>query len=308
MEFNRRSFLIGAGSVAALSTQFARLARAASSESERLLFDADMEVASLTEYETYGDSTNMQFRVHGNSPIVSAERARAGTRSMKSHINRSTSATSYRTEFTAFNTTKTLAFRRSYWIGLSIYVPSDWKQSTSGDVLFQIHNQPDDWANSKSPIFAIVTQKGGLNWRLANFYITRPEAEVPGNTGLILAFANETQPIRTGEWTDWVIEYRPDWRLLEDGGVGVTRVWKDGLKIVDYAGPNAFNETLGPYLSFGLYKSAWRSSTFVDTVAERYYYHDELRVSRPDQGSYELVAPGRDAGTARPNSPTLTVT
>ena len=308
---NRRSFLIGAGCATTLAWVPARVLNALpTSQDLSLLSNLDMEVDDFAQYATATSTNLATWGRSGNPPVITSSLARAGNRSARVHLNRLTSDNSYRTEASMFGTYRHLEFQKTYWIGFSIYVPSDWTQgSTSHETMLQIHNHPDDWANSKSPMLAIRyepnTHPG--KWRLTVQYITTPESENPGNTGRIWAVVNTEHLIRTGEWTDWVIEYRPDYRLNEDGGVGVTRMWMNGTKVVDYEGPCAFNETNGPYIKFGTYKSDWKNRDSRDPAVERLYYFDELRVSKADQGSYQLVAPGGTAELRQPMPPTIEI-
>ncbi|MGH8204414.1 MAG: heparin lyase I family protein, partial [Steroidobacteraceae bacterium] len=104
------------------------------------------------------------------------------------------------------------------------------------------------------------------------------------------AFAETRGQIARGKWSDWVMEYRPDWRSRAAGGTGVTRIWCNGTNVINYLGPNCVNNTQGPYIKFGCYKSRWKNAGTQDNVSERLYYFDEVRVSRPNLGSYTDVA------------------
>jgi hypothetical protein len=278
-------------------------------ESEALWYLADAEVANFDYYLTPSDPAHGKLTTGGNSPVVSTEQSRVGERSFRVYLNRQNSRSAYRTEAwpvnqkTSWGHGPNLQWRRTYWIGLSVYVPSDWRaDSTSDEVLFQIHNWPDDWANSYTPPVAIRLKPRDASWNLRVWYKVTPEGS-GGLADVTRAIDTVVSPAKRGAWTDWVIEYRPDWRLQTDGGVGVTRFWMDGRKVLDYSGPNAYNDRLGPYLMFGCYKSGWRDSSFSDPITERLYYFDEYRVSRPDKGSYAIVAPGAEQGLAKPMSP-----
>jgi hypothetical protein len=272
-----------------------------------LWYLADAEVDNFEYYLNSTDPALGRLKAGGNSPVVTSEQSRAGKKSFRMYLNRKLSSAAYRTE--AWPTGRTnwghdvnLQWRKTYWIGFSIYIPANWQDdSTTEEVLFQVHNYPDDWANSYTPPVCIRIQPNDPGWYLRILYKTTPEYS-GGDKDIKSAIGRSVGPRKVGGWTDWVIEYRPDWRPVADGGNGVTRFWMNGQKVLDYVGPNAYNDTLGPYLQFGLYKSGWRDANFADPVTERLYYHDEWRVSRPDKGSYELVAPG--AGTSQiPRAP-----
>jgi hypothetical protein len=266
-----------------------------------------MEVGSLSEYLNQTNKAMLKFESHGNAPTITSEIARSGGKSMRVYLNRLTSSNSYRTELMPTGTTNwghdfSLQWRKTYWVGFSIHVPSNWQTNSSGgEVLFQVHPRPDDWANSKTPMVCIRTS--GNRWLIRVKYLTVPEAQSDISQSFT-PISNTDNVIGIGKWTDWVMEYRPDWRLAADGGIGITRFWINGTKVVDYVGPNAYNETRGPYLNFGCYKSGWRDPNLADPVVERLYHFDEIRISRPDVGNYALVAPR--AGPL-PSAPILSV-
>jgi len=309
MKLDRRSFLLGTAGLAGLPWVASTPARAQSSANSALWYLADAEVDSFDYYLAPTDPALGKLRAGGNSPVISTEQSRAGRKSFRMYLNRKTStASAYRTEAWVYGRTnwgqgECLQWRKTYWIGFSIYIPRDWQAgTTTEEVLFQIHNYPDDWANAYTPPVCIRIQPNDPGWYLRVLYKTSPEYS-GGQVDVKSAVGKSVGPRKVGGWTDWVIEYRPDWRPLADGGVGVTRFWMDGNKVLDYAGPNTYNDTNGPYPCFGLYKSGWRDVNFSDPVTERLYYHDEWRVSRPDQGNYELVAPGAQQGLAIPMAP-----
>ena len=310
---------MGASSLGALALTPARIIRAASSEESQLLVFADMEVNEFTDYLEPASPYWLPIRRHNNSPLITSTHARSGSRSLRIYLNRLTSTTNFRSQFNPIGAAKadgheiSMQFGKTYWIGFSLYIPSDWEaNSTLGELLWQIHDRPLDYSYAKQPIVAGYVDAIGRygevnNWNIVVRYVLENEEVDPVGT-VRTSFRDNAQSVLddVGKWTDWVIEYRPDWRPLSEGGIGVTRIWRDGLKVVDYIGPNAYNQVRGPYLSLGCYKWDWKRD-YADSVTERTYYYDELRVSRPDVGSYELVAPGGAMDMALPKPPIMTV-
>ena len=312
MKIGRRSFLMGAGSLAAFTLTPMRMLSAQSGGSTSLLAFADMEVNEFEDYQAPANPAWLRLSPSGNSPTISTTVSRSGNKSARLYVNRQTSSNSFRTEFTTTGSAsdghdRSMQFGKTYWHGFSLYVPADWRSdSTTGEVLYQIHNRPLDWANSMTPMLSIRMSPNSDRWRFRVLHTSVPEGDATPSD-LIHAVDDRTQRISTGTWTDFVIEYRPDWRAIEDGGVGLTRIWMNGDKVVDYSGPNAYNETNGPYLKLGCYKSSWKNRDLDDPVVDRLYYLDEFRMSRPDVGSYELVAPAGVAGAAPPRPPSTAV-
>jgi hypothetical protein len=306
---NRRNFLLGAAGVVAapLLPRFILPANAATDP--RLMYMADMEVSNFSAYNNNGGPSVHLLRASGNAPTISSEQSRAGSRSLKFVLNRATSANPYRTEITTEK--NLLEFNKTHWFGFSMFIPTSWKISNTWEVLFQFHHEPVDWSTYKggySPVLAIRFESNSDRYLIRQVYVQTPESQhEPGDkkTGFHTIIPGA---VAVGRWTDWVLEYRPDWRNISDGGKGVTRFWRDGVKVIDYQGPNACNSQYTPYLKFGCYKSAWKDRNHSDPVKERVYYFDEFRASYGDQGSYDLVAPGGSGSTAMPPRPPGSVT
>src|SRR3712207_9033958 len=54
-------------------------------------------------------------------------------------------------------------------------------------------------------------------------------------------------------------------------------VWKNRTKVLEYRGPNVYNDALGPFVKFGIYKPAWAQPTN-SPITERTLLIDEVRV------------------------------
>jgi hypothetical protein len=308
---NRRNFLLGAAGVAAapLLPRFIQSANAATDP--RLMYMADMEVSSFSAYNDDGGPSVNFIRGSGNSPTISSQQARAGTRSLKFVLNRETSSNSYRTETTTSSSNNPIQFFKTHWFGFSMYIPTGWEISNTWEVLFQFHHTPVDWSTYKggfSPVLAIRFDSNSDQYLMRQIYVQTPESQHQPSDRREAFHTILPGAVAPGRWTDWVLEYRPDWRNISDGGIGVTRFWRDGVKVIDYQGPNACNSQYTPYLKFGCYKSAWKDRNHSDPVKERVYYFDEFRASYGDQGSYDLVAPGGSGSTAMPPRPPGSVT
>ena len=301
MKQNRRSFIFGTAGLVVAPCLPLSLMRAANAADPLLLYGADMEVSDFSDYARDGGPSGREIHASGNSPEIVSGQSRTGNRSLRVYLNRESSERSYRTEVSTGP--DALEFFKTYWIGFSIYVPNDREVSTTRGVLFQIHDTPVDWSIGLNPIFAISEYENTNSWHIKQRYLTVPEGQHVKDDQ-VTAFNDLHGDIETGTWTDWVIQYRPDFRLNSDGGNGVTRVWRNGQKIVDYNGPNAYNQAKGPYIKFGAYRSAWKNRDVNDPVRERLFFFDEFRVSKADRGNFDLVAPGGEQGSAnRPNPP-----
>ncbi len=89
------------------------------------------------------------------------------------------------------------------------------------------------------------------------------------------------------EWVDWVINVK------FDDQDGIIKVWRNGVKIVDWMGDNHQAEKVeGVYLKLGIYSYHYKSNP-PSIKFKRIVYHDELRIAG-STGNYALVAPRGD--------------
>jgi len=168
------------------------------------------------------------------------------------------------------------------WYGFSIYLPKDWEELETFDIVMQIHNKPDPGEGPKSPILTLETH--GKDWKVNNRW-DKEKISVPGKNGAggtITSNVIWQGPYQTEKWTDWVFHVK--WSLGDDG---LVEVWKDGKKIGEQKGPNGYNDEQPFYMKVGVYKPAYR----VTAPPQRVIYHDEIRIGN-EKASYNDVAPG----------------
>lgn len=168
---------------------------------------------------------------------------------------------------------------QTYWYGFSIYIP-DATVNNYSEIVNQFHALPDkdlgeDWRN---PPFYL-----GLNGDRWQIMIRADADAVTGKGGYDVNRAWDLGQWQAGRWTDWV--YQIKWSYEADG---LVRVWKDGELVLDYRGPNTFNDRTGPYWKIGIYEWAWRSGP--TAVSRRTLYYDEIRIGNV-KASYADVAP-----------------
>ncbi len=236
-----------------------------------LLFESDFETEDLKGWKT-----------SGNAPRVARDLSRAGRQAMKTLLDREKDEVSYRTEVSGPGT----EVGKEYWYGFSIFLPEDYRPDRIWEIVAQWHGVPDfdigeDWRN---PVMALSTTDGRWSW-VSRWDAKRNSFE--SGTRQYGGTRNyDLGPYRRGVWTDWVVHVK--WSYGPDGFL---QVWKDGDKVIDQDGPNAFNDAHGPYFKMGLYKG-WRDSDPPsDAVNRRMLYHDEFRMGGSEAG-YEDVAPG----------------
>jgi hypothetical protein len=236
-----------------------------------LLFNSDFEDGDLRGWE-----------VSGNAPTVTREVARAGRYAMKTSLDRYKDRCSYRTEVSG----PSAEIGKEYWYGFSIFLPDDYIPDRIWEIVAQWHAVPDfkqgeQWRN---PVLALSTTGGRWGW------VTRWDAKRNTFESGKRQYGGQREfdlgPYQRNVWTDWVVHVR--WSYKSDGFL---QVWKNGEKVIDQTGPNAFNDAKGPFFKMGLYKGWQKPEVRDDAVTKRVLYHDEFRMAGPD-ATYEDVSPG----------------
>jgi hypothetical protein len=168
-----------------------------------------------------------------------------------------------------------------------VYLPEDYVSDRVWEIVAQWHGVPDfdtgeTWRN---PVMALFTTGGRWSW-VSRWDAKRNTFE-NGTRGYGGTHTYRLGPYERGAWTDWVVHVK--WSYRADGFL---EVWRNGRKVIDQDGPNAFNDAHGPFFKMGLYKG-WRDpKRRGDAVSRRVLYHDEFRMGGPE-ARYEDVAPGQ---------------
>lgn len=239
-----------------------------------LIFNSDFETGDLK-----------GWRISGNAPGITSSPTRAGKYAMKTSLDRHKDKVPYRTEVSGPGS----EVGKEYWYGFSIFLPADYVPDKIWEIVAQWHGVPDfrigeNWRN---PVMALSTNDG--KWGL----VTRWDAKANTFEGGKRSYGGTKHytlgPYLKEKWTDWVVHvkwsYRPD---------GILEVWKDGKRVVELKGPNAFNDKKGPYFKMGLYKGWKDPKRKSDAVSKRILYHDEFKMAGAG-GHYEDVAPRNNA-------------
>ena len=175
---------------------------------------------------------------------------------------------------------------KEYWVGFSVFFPSDWKTDTQ-ELVFQCHGKPDfslgeTW---RSPPLSFSIDGDSMFWR--NRWDPKP-VTIDNNPrpegGSEKIWIGSMDSSNKGRWIDFVLNIK--WSYESDGFL---KIWKDGKVIVDRKGPNSYNDrggVKGPL--FGIYKWTWQKKP--SNVTQRIVYHDEVRVGDASS-SYNEVSP-----------------
>lgn len=196
--------------------------------------------------------------------------ARTGKFSAKFELNKMDSdvANSKRAELTT-SAEKTPNVER--WYKFSTYLPQNYAIDSLPEILAQWHEIPDfrlgeTW---RSPPVSLQIDKSRWIVRILS-------SNLKVNTNKSLS-TNETlniSNIKTGVWTDWIFHI-----FFSYDNDGFVQVWQNGELIIDYKGPNYYNDEKGPYFKIGLYKWGWKGKSSKSTVKSRVIYFDDVQVS-----------------------------
>lgn len=168
------------------------------------------------------------------------------------------------------------------WYSFSVFLPADYQQDPSGEIIAQWHDLPDrDLGESwKFPALCLNTKNGRFG-----LFRTWDSKQVTLNNATEGQETVDLGPYQTGKWTDFVFHVK--WSSRSDGRF---EVWQDGKLVVSRNGPNYYNDKRGPYLKIGIYKGDWKNHPENSTVTERTLYYDEVRIGDAN-ARYEDVAP-----------------
>lgn len=207
---------------------------------------------------------------------------RAGGKALRVEVNkheRNQGGGSWRAEVLTFNTGGDSGGHDVVrWYGLSTFVPADWVNDPSTDIIFQFHEIPDAGEDWRSPPLYLRVNDNKLEWNARWDSKPLSVGNTPEGSATIY-----TGPLVKGRWVDWVLTVRWDFR---PGGNGFVEIWRDGTRQPVYNGPNCYNDQKPLYLKAGLYRFGWDSTAF----SQRVIFHDEIRVGS-EKATYADVAP-----------------
>lgn len=226
---------------------------------------------------------------------VTNELAHTGAQSVKFNFNYVDWSNAYtldkRAEVTLLKTEPAHEFvlGKEYWIGFSEYIPTTWQDDIvsppNGELIWQFHGS-DTGPGEGSPPLAMYVLGGTSRISVRGATTTVYDKSVdPGEKKLVLFNFDADK----GKWVNWVIN------VVFNYSGGKVRVWKNGIKVVDYTGPTMYRSTsqideTGPYFKIGVYKWAWGSAT--TWVTNRTLYADDIKIGDATSDCASVTPPG----------------
>lgn len=175
---------------------------------------------------------------------------------------------------------------QEYWYGLSVFLPKDWQYDTYPEIIMQWNSKPDPGEQWRYPPVAVRIESSDektarRNYQLYVFADARKLTVPLEDLKLYSLVENyDLGPIEQdlGKWTDWI--YHIKWSYK---GEGFIEIWKNGqLCFSKKDMSNTYNDAVGPFFKFGIYKWNWNPDEKVvapiSEVTRRRLYFDDLRV------------------------------
>lgn len=157
------------------------------------------------------------------------------------------------------------------WYRFSIFLPEEFGIDSVEEIVAQWHEVPDfDLGETwRSPPIALQINKD--KWVASVMW-----ASDAVNTNKTLSGKKSEQlgVIEKGKWVDWIFHIR-----FSHKDDGVLQIWKDGNQVLDYTGPNYYNDRVGPYFKIGIYKWRWQDVHNKSVVTQRILYFDRVKIS-----------------------------
>ncbi|HYG88097.1 MAG TPA: polysaccharide lyase, partial [Azospirillum sp.] len=153
---------------------------------------------------------------------------------------------------------------QTYWYGMKIYIPADFKSDGVPEIITQFHDYPDAGENWKNPAVDLTlepwsdgTQHYMVSVRSDTKQIT-PAGGGDKRAGKYTSVKRyDLGPVSAsaGQWTEWV--WKIKWGYDSRGDL---ELYRNGKLVLDLPNQgNCFNDQLGPYMKLGLYKWDWAS-------------------------------------------------
>jgi hypothetical protein len=142
---------------------------------------------------------------------------------------------------------KKLAFGQTYTISYKFMVEPGQTNSADWLLIGQVHQTEDPGEPGLSPPLAI--EMAGERLRI----VARSSAEAISSsaTTSTKTLWSDSAALERGRWYDMTLEMR-----FDPFGGGLLNVWRDGQKIVSYAGAIGYNDQVGGYWKQGVYREA----------------------------------------------------
>lgn len=236
-------------------------------------------------FDSASDLDSYDLRTSGNTDtqIVTEN----GNGVLEIVLDRFVDPVSYRSEveLAGRNPARFAALGKTYTYSFDIRLGTDWVHDDHPEILFQLHSSPDEGDGSRGPSLALQLMPS-LDHSTTYYSIVQrgDERDVSASTST----SHVTTPVGRidgdlGDWVNWTFQIH-----LSPDNDGRLTVWKDGAVVLHQEGQaNAFNDELGPYAKWGVYKWDWLNTNTI--ASSRSLQYDNLRIL---EGDDVVLGPG----------------
>lgn len=258
-------------------------------------YDVEPIIIFSENFDEFGGLRNFGFAFSGNPSVeIISEPFISSSPALKVTLDRNTDKITYRTEVQPvklpepyFESGSHAKIGKEYWYEFKTYLPKNWEFDDYPEIIAQWHNPPDsdlgeEW---RSPALSLIIGSGTTGAGKNYLIETRSDAKQltpPKTTKHRYPYYKRYEvgkiSLDLGRWVEW--KFHIKWSFKTDGFI---EIFKDGKKILNiYHQPNTFNDRLGPYLKFGIYKWVWdiNNPSYVPpyNITTRTIYFDDLRI------------------------------
>lgn len=185
-----------------------------------------------------------------------------------------------RTE-SSFSPTLTPVPRAAFcWIAFGLLIPSAWANADLNDevMVFQMHETPDGGDDTQVAPIGLIYLGGAGNpaaARMRMWVRGNPNGTTFASDTVESIVLNESAPL-TDAWQFWVIKLRATWEPALGPYIQVWRAnsYQSLQKIVEFGGPNTYNNVGRDYLKSGVYyyDNLWTGGATVKTLYHKGLY------------------------------------
>lgn len=154
------------------------------------------------------------------------------------------------------------------WYKFNTYFSSDYGIDSIPEIIAQWHEIPDwDIGESwRSPPISLQTRNGF--WYVVVLWASE---KVNSNKSISGQKIFKIGKVKTANWDEWVFHIKFSYSKS-----GRIQLWRKDKLVLDYNGPNYYNDEVGPYFKMGIYKWEWNSYDIKRTTHKRVLYVDDV--------------------------------
>ncbi len=153
-------------------------------------------------------------------------------------------------------------------VGFTLHVPPDWLPDTHHEIIWQLHATED-------PAEAGLSSHPPLSLRIINnkFYVqlyhSTSSVSYQGKDLVTIPASSQFGIITAGNSYAIAISYKLSGGNLGTGNFSISL---DGTPQYSYSGPLAYDDQVGAYMKFGIYKNPWhpKYNNITSTLERRY--------------------------------------